>query len=497
MEVRHDAIVVGSGAAGGWAAMELCERGLSVLLLEAGPLFANSRQPDFGDALVRKPIQARCYAFNEHTHQFFVDDLDHPYETDAPFDWIRGRQLGGRMQTWSAVCLRMSDHDFKAATLDGVGDDWPIAYADIAPYYDRVESFIGIAGTREGIEHLPDGVFREGETLGTRLGAAERQVGDVLASRWPDRRLIPSRRAIGTHDQVLARAMATGRLTIRPDAVVSHVLVAGGRARGVAFVDRLARTRHEAEANLVVLGASTIESTRILMSSGIGARSGVLGRYLMDHTSKVGIVAIPTRAPLPDDADKGHRARLGYIPRFQNLGTKEPGFVRGYGVESASVSKFRREPPLPPALEHQRRLMLFAFGEVLPRAENHVTLSDARDAWGMPIPHVHMRYGENEHAMIAHQIAFVRELAREAALEVLYESATPAAPGNSVHEVGTARMGSDPARSVLDPYNRCWDAPNVLVTDGACFVTSSEKNPTLTIMALTARACERAAADAR
>jgi choline dehydrogenase-like flavoprotein len=499
MDAPYDAIVVGSGATGGWAAKELTEAGLNVALLEAGPALPfdeSLREVDAPSELPAPPsqlIQARCYAFNEHTRHLFVDDLENPYAhpEEMPFEWIRSRQVGGRMHLWGRMCLRMSDLDFKAASRDGAGEDWPISYADLAPFYDRVERFLDVCGTPEGLPQLPDGPFEQEP----QLSAGERQFKAAVEGRWSGRRVSGGRIALAPDDATLAAAGRTGRLALHSDAVVSRVLTGkDGRVSGVAYVERESGAERELRGRVVVLCASAIESTRLLLNSaddGLANSSGALGHYLMDHTYGIGFDgSLPQRTQ-----GSAKRSSFGcLVAPFRNVGGDDGlGFLRSYGVELQIYT------PVAGALGRLRAggrrsagyFWMRTFGEVLPRFENRVTVDPSRtDAWGIPVAHIACRYGENELKMAADQREALGEMVEAAGLEVERAHTELAPPGLSIHEMGSARMGSDPATSVLDPHNRAWDVPNLYVTDGASFTSGGSQNPTLTMMALTVRACD-------
>lgn len=524
-----DAIVVGSGAAGGFAAKELCERGLRTLLLEAGPAIDVTKDfppPAEGGAskirllsrakavLGGQAVQARCMSFSPLTRRFFVNDRENPYVATrgAPFNWYRGRQVGGRLHLWGRNALRLSDHELKAASFDGFGHDWPLSYADLAPWYEKVETFLGVAGTRAGIPNIPDGVYERPHTLTN----AERRVLADLAAKWPGRPATTAR--IVKHNPrrvplpVLA-AQATGRLALRSNAVVSHVTVdpADGRARGVVVIDRESGRESEEPGRVVVLCASTIETLRILLNSksprhprGIGNHSGRLGHYITDH---VMVFEAGPHEPLEpstkaDPYDFGEQTGI-YVPSFRNTadGPREKDFLRGYSL-LGSVGRI--EPGW----------FFMAIGEMLPRYENFVEL-DARgkDAWGIPVARIHCAHGDNEKAMVRDMHASLAALARDCGLKtshlareglvsrlvyrmassLVYTKEGALVPGSAVHETGGAAMGDDPETSVLDPLNRCWEAQNVFVTDCAAFPTAPFQNPGLTIMALSARAGQTAA----
>jgi choline dehydrogenase-like flavoprotein len=522
MAEPFDAIVVGSGATGGCAAKELTEAGLRVALLEAGPEvpFAASGDgrnaggrsggqapdpapPDAAPAADRQQIQARCYAYDERTAHLFADDVDSPYShpDDKPFEWIRNRAVGGRLHTWGRMCLRMSDWELKAASRDGIGADWPISYADLAPYYDRVEAYMRVCGTPEGLPQLPDGPFAESP----HLSAGELAFKAAVEDHWGTRRVTGARIALAPTDAMLAAAAGTGRLTLLADSIAARVLIgAEGKARGVAYIDRLGGEEREVGGRLVVLCASTIESTRLLLNSataehpqGLANSSGVLGHYLMDHTYGVGIEGV-----LPQRVHEPGRSTLYgcAIPSFRNVTENDVDFAREYGIElqvhtpvASRLGRLRagrRELP--------GQFWMSSFGEVLPRFENRVTLDAARtDAWGIPIPYIECSYGENEERMAADQLRCMEEMAAAAGLLVEKTDPDLAPPGLSIHEIGTARMGVDPGSSVLNGFAQSWDVENLFVTDGSCFVSGGYQNPTLTMMAITARACDYAVARLR
>jgi glucoside 3-dehydrogenase (cytochrome c) catalytic subunit len=548
-----DVIVVGSGASGGWVAKELAERGVEVLMLEAGPPRVPTRDftehvwpyqvkfRGFGDreALLKdQPVQRLCYACDEYSHQFFVNDHEHPYTFPAgkPFMWIRGRQVGGKTFCWARESYRYSDNEFKAASRDGFGQDWPISYAELEPYYDRVESFIGVSGAREGLESMPDGRFLPA----MRLSCGSLQVKDAIERRlgWrvtPDRvanLTVPHHGRPACHycDQcqrgcftasyfnspsvTLPAAARTGRFTLVSDAVVSDVRMnAEGRAEGVHYIDRTSRAHREAHARVVVLAAGALESTRILLNSrsprfpnGAGNSAGVLGHYLMDHFTLEGTGGILANLKSSKREPTGNPCGF-LIPKVVNThgGPQNKNFLRGYRFDGdASQELYGHAHSLPGfGLDWRQRVReeipygfgLMAQGECLPRFENYVTLDPAvKDAWGIPALHISASYGENEKAMAAAMRAHLGEM-----LDALKPENPRLAPpelsvfGKNIHECGTARMGDDPKTSVVNAFNRLHDVKNVYVTDGACFVTQGCYEPTLTIMAISARAGEHIA----
>jgi len=518
-----DAIVVGSGAAGGFAAKTLTESGLDTLVLEAGPRRDPARdfpQPGAGDrlariraALWRQPIQARGTSFKGYLRHLYVDDRENPYTVPSgkPFYWIRGRQVGGRMLTWACLSPRLSDLELRGASHDGYGEDWPLTYADLAPYYDEVETSLGLCGQADSLPELPDGRY----VSSRELTAGELDFKHLVESRWPERHVLQARvirHGAASGSLPLADAEGTGNLSLRPDAVVRRITTdrRTGKATGVEYVDRVERTVRHARGHLVFLCASAFESVRILLNSecerhpeGLGGGSGVLGRYIMDHLFLVRSGPLPRfdRGALPSATDPYDFGAVHgfYIPRFRNLHERESEFVRGYGL----CGGIGRTGPL---------WWVAAFGEMLARPENRLRLNRRKkDAWNVPVAHIECAHGDNDRALIVDARRHVDEMTEVAGLRrgpwwgehrlretVAHKSFVDSGifqPGFAIHELGGARMGRDAGSSVLDPFCRCWDAENVLVTDGACFVSSAYQNPTLSIMALTVRAAEQAIAD--
>lgn len=519
----YDAIVIGSGAAGGWAAKELTERGLRTLLLEAGrsldpdidftppPMRADSKIQLLSRAkavLSGQQIQARCMSFSPQTRHLFISDRENPYVTPRgkPFNWYRSRQVGGRLHLWGRNALRISDYDLKPALQDGFGDNWPITYSDLEPWYEKVETFLGVSGCPAGIPNIPDGKYDRPHALTT----AEEQVLRNLATKWRERPATTCRIVRHNPQRIplpILAAMKTGRLTLRSDAVASHIITdsSSGKARGVVFIDRHSKQEQEVLGKTVVLCASTIESLRIMLNSksprhpaGIGNSSGRLGHYLTDHVMifQAGPYSPLEKSPKIDPYDFGAQSGI-YIPSFRNTpGNRAKDFLRGYSL-LGSVGRI--EPGW----------FFMAVGEMLPRPENYVELdSDKRDAWGIPAARISCTHSDNERAMIRDMQQSLADLAHDCGLQVdhlkrenllnrtVYKLVSPLVytdqgalvPGSAIHECGGAPMGDDPKTSVLNRFNQCWDAKNVFVTDSAAFTTAPFQNPGLTIMALSARA---------
>ncbi|MEM8602523.1 MAG: GMC family oxidoreductase [Cyanobacteria bacterium P01_H01_bin.121] len=533
----YDAIVVGAGATGGVAAKTLAEQGLTVLVLDAGPQLTaraalgnpvSNMAKRLQNLVVRRTqsFQALHPGYWKKNPDLFIDEQQNPYTTPEgkPFYWLRGRQVGGKSLTWGGITLRLSDYELQAARFDGYGENWPLTYSELAPYYDRLERFFQVRGGDEGLDVLPPGQYQPPAAL----TPAEEHLKTVLADNWPERSLIPSRgfsldqptaedpwprsSSLGSS---LRAALQTGRVTIQPDAVVSHVCFDPNTrlARGVGFVHRVAKTSHEVRARAVVLCASTIESVRILLRStehdqpgGLVNASGLLGRHLMDHISAIRFFVLPEFKPLPRAAELSGSHSF-FIPRFCNLGQQTESFLRGYGlwggVQRVDVPElFQRHPG--------SIGFLVGHGEVLSRPENRIQL-DSRvvDAWGISVPHIDSAWSDNEQLMLSHMHQQIEALVERSggyclAFTDLFripliadflskfeqQMSFSSPPGFYVHEVGGARMGTSAQNSVVNSTSQCWETPNLLVTDGACWPSAGWQNPTLTEMAITMRACE-------
>ncbi|MGH8402572.1 MAG: GMC oxidoreductase, partial [Gammaproteobacteria bacterium] len=469
------------------------------------------------------------------SYSWFCNDLDEPYTTakDMPFSWQgRLRITGGRTNVWGRVALRLSDLDFKAASLDGYGEDWPISYKDVAPYYDLVESYVGIAGRAEGIPQIPDGKFQPdmgltcGETafrsgVKAKLGwtvtpTRTANLTRALNGRAPCHYCGPCDRGCVTHSYfnsyftTVADALKSGNCTLIPDAMAYKVLMDTdrNRARGVLYIDRITRQPKEVHARAVVLCAQSLESVRILLNSanrqypnGLANSSGVLGHYLMDHVWVGG----GARGEFPDqpgnlNINGPHRPCGVYVARFRNLATgpRSKNFIRGFGYEGGGSTHFNWNAA-GFGEEYKRGLFdpvttvgIGGFGECLARWENFVSIDpNVTDTFGIPVLHFHMRYGENEQAMIHDMMVSAAEMMEAAGAKNVRPFEVPdRVPGYAIHEVGVARMGDSPKTSVLNPFQQTHDVKNLFVTDAAGFVSSACQNPTLTIMALCVRSCD-------
>ncbi|HMN07611.1 MAG TPA: GMC family oxidoreductase [Gemmatimonadaceae bacterium] len=546
-ETQFDAIVVGSGISGGWAAKELTEKGLRVLLLERGRNvehikdYVNARKgpweyPHRGrrtQAMVEHyPVLKRDYPLNETNLDFWVDEEESPYTEVRRFDWYRGYQVGGRSLMWGRQSYRLSEMDLEANAREGIGTDWPVRYAELAPWYDKVEKFAGISGSLEGLPQLPDGAFQPPMPLNC---GEELVAGRLLKAFDGARRLIPGRVAnltqplpgrnpcqyrnacwlgcpyggyFSTQSSTLPAAMATGRLTLKPWSIVTEVIYDkdARRATGVRVLDAISNQVTDFESKVVFLCASTLNSTWLLLRSatdvwpgGLGSSSGELGRNLMDHHFRLG--ASGRLEGLDDKYYYGRRPTGFYIPRFRNIGRDKRPYLRGFGYQgSASREGWGRAVAELGVGGAFKDLMAqpggwtigaTAFGEMLPDRSNRVSLDHARqDKWGLPVLKIDCAIGGNEEQMRKDMTADMAEMLEAAGVKDVKPYDNGYWPGMGIHEMGTARMGTSPKNSVLNKWNQVWDAPNVFVTDGSCMASSGCQNPSLTYMALTARAAD-------
>lgn len=556
----YDAIIIGSGASGGMAAKELTGRGFRVLVLEAGPPVNPARDftqhrwayedmyRGFGPPGWKARSQWMQDTASHYSRHFYVDDREHPYTTDPgkPFMWVRARIVGGKTLHWGRMSWRFSDLDFKCASHDGFGDDWPVSYAELAPYYAKAEEFIGVSGAQDNLPHLPNGNFMPampltcGEQL---LKRGSLKTGrPAIAARVAMLTGTPGKHMKGrakchycgncgegcdvgamfnSVNSTLPVAAATGLMTLRPNSVVRHITVDSntGKASGVAFVDRLSHTEMEARGRIVIVAASTLESTRLLLNSksrqhpnGLGNSSGVLGHYLVDHFGGISaggfFKELNGRKPINED---GKSSGL-VIPRFRNINkeSKQSKFIRGYHFECWSatpsfpgmargVSGFGTKFKNKVRDLYTGGVGMTVRAEMLSRYENYVEIdpSGVVDAWGVPVLKVHVEHSDNEREMARDSAETSREILEKAGVEITYSGGQLTVPGRIIHELGTARMGNDPKKSVLNNFNQVHDVGNVFVTDGAAFVSCANQNPTLTILALTIRACDYIADERR
>lgn len=552
MATQHfDAIVVGSGISGGWAAKELTEKGLKVLMLERGRNIEHIKDytnamketwdyPHRGHATQemkdKHPVLQRDYMLNEPTEGMWVNEQESPYVEKKRFDWFRGYHVGGRSLLWGRQTYRLSQQDFEANLREGVAIDWPIRYEDIAPWYDYVERFAGIAGTREGLDHLPDGEFLPP----IPLNIVEKDVAARIKKAFGGQRLlIPSRVAniteakpeqgrvncqyrnkcwlgcpygayFSTQSATLPAAMKTGNLTLRPFSIVTQVLYDKDkkRARGVEVIDAETNLTYEFTADVIFLNASSFNSTWVLMNSatdiwpdGLGSSSGELGHNAMDHHFRVGAGGLVEG--YEDKYYYGRRPAGFYIPRFRNIGNDKRDYLRGFGYQgSASRSGWDRnvaELGIGAGLKNGLAepgpwtIGMVAFGEMLPYHDNRIYLDrSVTDKWGLPVLAMDIEIRDNEKTMRKDMAVAAQEILEAAGVKNVYASDWGYAPGMGIHEMGTARMGRDPKSSVLNAHNQVWDAPNVFVTDGAAMTSAACVNPSLTYMALTARAVDYA-----
>ncbi|MCX6216187.1 GMC family oxidoreductase [Spirosoma sp.] len=548
----YDAIVIGSGISGGWAAKELTGKGLRTLVLERGrdvrhitDYPTTNTQPwefEHRNQLKREvkeanPIISKCYAFYEGTEQFFVKDAEHPYIQEKPFDWIRGYQVGGKSLMWARQTQRWSDFDFEGPARDGFAVDWPIRYADIAPWYSYVERFAGISGNKDGLATLPDGEFLPPH----EWNCVEKHFQKKVAGKYKDRHVIMGRAAHITkpqqvhYDQGRAQcqhrticergcpfggyfssnsstipwAAKTGKMTLRPNSVVHSIIYdeKKGRATGVRVVDSQTKKMTEYYARIIFLNAAALNSNLVLLNStssrfpnGLGNDSGVLGKYAAFHNYRAGISA-EYDGDLDSTTD-GRRPNSPYIPRFRNVLKQETNFLRGYAAGfSAGRSSYSDQNAIGADLKHNLLnpklggwyVGSHMMGETIPKESNYVALdSSQKDPFGIPQLKISIAYDDNDDKMVKDYQEQLTEMFTEAGFKNIRVRDSHASPGLDIHEMGGVRMGKDPKTSMLNKWNQLHAVKNVFVTDGSCMTSTSTQNPSLTYMALTARAADYA-----
>ncbi|AWM32624.1 GMC oxidoreductase [Hymenobacter nivis] len=547
----YDAIVIGSGISGGWAAKELTEKGLKTIMLERGEniehikdyVNANKAPWEFPHRggktqkmIAEYPVLGRDYTLNEANLNYWVNEQDSPYVEVKPFDWFRGYHVGGRSLMWGRQSYRLSDFDFAANANDGVAVDWPIRYKDLAPWYSYVEKFAGISGNRDGLPQLPDGDFMPP----MEMNIVEKDVAARIKKNYEHRRMIIGRTAnitrphhnrtncqyrnkcwlgcpfgayFSTQSATLPAAVATGNLTLRPFSIVTKILYDKDtkRAKGVEVLDAETNQTYEYFAKVVFLNASTLNSAWVLMNSatdvwpeGLGSSSGELGHNLMDHHFRAG--AHGDADGYEDKYVYGRRANGIYVPRYRNLFGDKRDYIRGFGYQgSAGREGWSREIPemsiggeFKDALTEPGKwtMGMTGFGETLPYHDNRAYLDKTKkDKWGLPVLAIDAYTRENEKKMRVDMMADAQEMLEKAGLKNVKTYDNGYVLGGGIHEMGTARMGRDPKTSVLNQYNQVWDAPNVYVTDGSAMTSAACQNPSLTYMALTARAVDHAVSE--
>ena len=548
-----DAIVIGSGMSGGWAAKEFCEKGLKTLLLERGRDVQHMKDypttnmlpwefPHRGQVpyAIQKdnPVISRCYAFREDAMHFFVKDTEHPYVQEKPFDWIRGYQVGGKSIMWARQTQRWSDFDFEGPARDGFAVDWPIRYKDLAPWYSYVEKFAGISGNKDGLDALPDGEFLPP----WELTCVETHFKDIVAKEYVDRNVIFGRCAhltkpepihveqgrgqcqarnlcqrgcpfggyFNANSTTIPWAQKTGNLTLRPHSVAYSVIYddAKGKATGVRVVDAVTKETMDFFAPVVFVNAGNLNTNLILLNSiskrfpnGLGNDNGLLGKYIGFHNYRARISA--KYNGMLDFKTENSRASGAYVPRFRNLRKQETDFLRGYATTfSANRSSNTKQdgfgaelvdklmqPPAPGSWNVGSQFM----GETIPKETNFVTLDKGqKDEWGIPLLKINVNYDDNDEKMIKDFFEQYTEMFTKAGFTDIKTSDSKQAPGLDIHEMGGVRMGKDPKTSLLNAWNQLHECKNVFVTDGACMTSTSTQNPSLTYMALTARAANHA-----
>lgn len=548
----YDAIVIGSGISGGWAAKELSEKGLKTLVLERGRDVKHLKdypttnlmpwefehRGDMPKSITdANPVVSRCYAFREDAAHFFVKDTEHPYTQEKPFDWIRGYQAGGKSLLWARQTQRWSNFDFEGPARDGYAVDWPIRYNDLAPWYSYVEKFAGISGNKDGLDILPDGEFLPP----LELSCVENYFKDFIAKTYRDRHVVYARCAHLTQPQqvhldqgraqcqhrnlcqrgcpfggyfssnssTLPWAERTGNMTMRTNAVVHSIIYdeQKGKATGVRVIDALTKESTEYFARIIFVNAAALNTNLILQNStsnrfpnGLGNDNGLLGKFVAFHNYRARISAI--YEGFADSKTEGSRPTSAYVPRFRNVYQQETDFLRGYAAGFGAHRRFntngdghgaafkenlgRKTPGVWSVGSHM-------MGETIPKATNYVSLDTSKkDNWDMPLLNISVDYDDNDEKMVKDFMEQFTEMYTKAGFTDIKTNDSKQAPGLDIHEMGGVRMGRDPETSLLNAWNQLHACKNVFVTDGACMTSTSTQNPSLTYMAITARACDYA-----
>jgi choline dehydrogenase-like flavoprotein len=548
------AIVIGSGMSGSWAAKELCEHGVKTLVLERGrdvkhikdypttnmlPYEFEHRGQLTNDIIKENPVVSRCYAFREDAMHFFVKDKEHPYIQEKPFDWIRGYQVGGKSLLWARQVQRWSDFDFDGPARDGFAVDWPIRYQDLAPWYSHVEKFAGVSGNKDGLPHLPDGEFLPGYDLNivekyfqeqlkkhygnsrhmilsrcAHISGNAEQFKDQGRMRCQNRNLCqrgcPYGGYFSANASTLPWAEKTGNMTLRTHAVVHSIIYdeSKGKATGVRIVDAITNQMEEYYADVIFLNAAALNTNLVLLNStsnrfpnGLGNDNGLLGKYVAFHNYRAGISA--EYEGYSEYTTTGGRPTSGYFPRFRNVFKQETDFLRGYAAgfgawrssyaDQSGIGMDLKNNLLNPSKYGNWGVSSHMMGETIPKETNYVTLSkDEKDQWGMPLLKVHVDYDDNDEKMVKDYLEQMTEMFEKAGFTNIRTRDDHRAPGLDIHEMGGVRMGKDPKTSLLNKDHQLHMCKNVYVTDGACMTSTSTQNPSLTYMAFAARAAHHA-----
>ncbi|MCA0398012.1 MAG: GMC family oxidoreductase [Bacteroidetes bacterium] len=554
-ERTFDAIVIGSGISGGWAAKEFCDKGLNTLVLERGrdvkhnkdypttnmyPWQFEHRGQLTNEIIKENPVVSKCYAFREDAMHFFVKDKEHPYVQEKPFDWIRGYQVGGKSLLWARQTQRWSDFDFEGPARDGFAVDWPIRYKDLAPWYSYVEKFAGITGNKDGLPQLPDGEFLPPH----ELNCVEKYFSGKMATVYNNSRPVIIGRAahltkpqqihldqgraqcqsrdlcqrgcpfggyFSSNASTIPWALRTGKLTLQPNSTVHSIIYddKAGKATGVRVIDTVSKTTTEYFAPVIFVNAAALNTNLVLLNStssrfpnGLGNDNGLLGKYVAFHNYRGHVNA--KYEGFPDSTTEGRRPNSGYIPRFRNLHKQETNFLRGYAAGFGAYRpnapmngwgtdlKAQLDKPKPGVWGVGSHMM----GETIPKENSMVSLDpNQKDEWGMPVMRINMFYDDNDEKMVQDYHEQLVAMFEAAGFTDISTNDSKQAPGLDIHEMGGVRMGKDPKTSLLNKWNQLHACKNVFVTDGACMTSTSTQNPSLTYMALTARAVDYALAE--